>query len=313
MSILVVGSVALDTVETPFGRADRVLGGSANYFAAAASLFVPVQVVGVVGDDYPMDRMDFLVERGVDLSGIEQAAGESFFWKGRYHYDLNSRDTIWTRLGVFADFHPHIPDAFRDARIVFLGNIDPILQLDVLEQVRKPELVACDTMNYWIEGSRDALLRLLKRVQILLVNDAEIRQLADEPNLLKAARWVQARGPRYVVVKKGEHGAILYGPDWIFFAPGYPLEEVFDPTGAGDAFAGGFLGSLAGEGEPERDAFRRAMVYGSAAGSYAVERFSIDRFRDLEPLEIARRVHEFREMTSFEHAFEYEMEEAKRG
>jgi hypothetical protein len=147
-----------------------VLGGSANYFAAAASLFVPVQVVGVVGDDYPMDRMDFLVERGVDLSGIEQAAGESFFWKGRYHYDLNSRDTIWTRLGVFADFHPHIPDAFRDARIVFLGNIDPILQLDVLEQVRKPELVACDTMNYWIEGSRDALLRLLKRVQILLVN-----------------------------------------------------------------------------------------------------------------------------------------------
>jgi sugar/nucleoside kinase (ribokinase family) len=313
MSILVVGSVALDTVETPFGRADRVLGGSANYFAAAASLFVPVQVVGVVGDDYPMDRMDFLVERGVDLSGIEQAAGESFFWKGRYHYDLNSRDTIWTRLGVFADFHPHIPDAFRDARVVFLGNIDPVLQLDVLEQVRKPELVACDTMNYWIEGSRDALLRLLKRVQILLVNDAEIRQLADEPNLLKAARWVQARGPRYVVVKKGEHGAILYGPDWIFFAPGYPLEEVFDPTGAGDAFAGGFLGSLAGDGEPEREAFRRAMVYGSAAGSYAVERFSIDRFRDLEPLEIARRVHEFREMTSFEHAFEYEMEEAKRG
>lgn len=313
MSILVVGSVALDTVETPFGRAERVLGGSANYFAAAASLFVPVQVVGVVGDDYPMDRMDFLIERGVDLSGIEHAPGESFCWKGRYHYDLNSRDTIWTRLGVFADFHPHIPDAFRDARVVFLGNIDPVLQLDVLEQVREPELVACDTMNYWIDGSRDALLRLLERVQILLVNDAEIRQLADEPNLLRAARWVQERGPRYVVVKKGEHGAILYGPDWIFFAPGYPLDEVFDPTGAGDAFAGGFLGSLAGDDAPEREAFRRAMVYGSAAGSYAVERFSIDRFRDLEPLEIARRVHEFREMTSFEHTLEYEMEEAKRG
>jgi sugar/nucleoside kinase (ribokinase family) len=301
MSILVVGSVALDTVETPFGRADRVLGGSANYFAAAASLFSPVQLVGVVGDDYPMERMAFLEERGVDLSGIERASGESFFWKGRYHYDLNSRDTIWTRLGVFADFRPRIPESFRDARVVFLGNIDPLLQLDVLEQVEAPRLVACDTMNYWIEGSRDALLRLLERVQILMVNDAEIRQLADEPNLLRAARWVQQRGPDYVVVKKGEHGAILYGPDWIFFAPGYPLDEVFDPTGAGDAFAGGFLGALAGESRRDREAFRRAMVYGSATGSYAVERFSVDRFRDLTPVEVARRVEEFRDMTSFEH------------
>jgi sugar/nucleoside kinase (ribokinase family) len=306
MSILVVGSVALDTVETPFGRADRVLGGSANYFAAAASLFAPVQLVGVVGEDYPMERMAFLEQRGVDLSGIERASGDSFFWKGRYHYDLNSRDTIWTRLGVFADFHPHIPDGFRDARVVFLGNIDPVLQWDVLEQVRAPELVACDTMNYWIEGSRDALLRLLERVQILMVNDAEIRQLADEPNLLRAARWVQARGPEYVVVKKGEHGAILYGPDWIFFAPGYPLEEVFDPTGAGDAFAGGFLGALASEPGREREAYRRAMVYGCAAGSYAVERFSVDRFRDLTLFELARRVEEFRDMTLFEHELEDE-------
>jgi sugar/nucleoside kinase (ribokinase family) len=306
MSILVVGSVALDTVETPFGRADRVLGGSANYFAAAASLFGPVQLVGVVGEDYPMERMAFLEQRGVDLSGIERASGESFFWKGRYHYDLNSRDTIWTRLGVFADFHPHIPDGFRDARVVFLGNIDPVLQWDVLEQVRAPELVACDTMNYWIEGSRDALLRLLERVQILMVNDAEIRQLADEPNLLRAARWVQARGPEYVGVKKGEHGAILYGPDWIFFAPGYPLEEVFDPTGAGDAFAGGFLGALASEPGREREAYRRAMVYGCAAGSYAVERFSVDRFRDLTLFELARRVEEFRDMTLFEHELEDE-------
>lgn len=301
MAILVVGSVALDTVETPFGSADRVLGGSANYFAAAASLFGPVQVVGVVGDDYPMDRLAFLEARGVDLSGIERAAGESFFWKGRYHYDLNSRDTIWTRLGVFAEFRPRIPEGFRDARTVFLGNIDPVLQLDVLDQVRAPELVACDTMNYWIEGSRDALLRLLERVDVLMVNDAEIRQLADEPNLLRAARWVQARGPRHVVVKKGEHGAILYGPDWIFFTPGYPLEEVFDPTGAGDAFAGGFLGALAGEKDRGREALRRAMVYGSAAGSYAVERFSVDRFRDLTPLEVAQRVEEFRDMTTFEH------------
>jgi sugar/nucleoside kinase (ribokinase family) len=301
MSILVVGSVALDTVETPFGRADRVLGGSANYFAAAASLFAHIQIVGVVGDDYPMEQLDFLVERGVDVSGIERAPGESFFWKGRYHYDLNSRDTVLTRLGVFADFKPHIPESFRDARVVFLGNIDPALQLEVLDQVHAPELVACDTMNYWIaQGSRDTLLQVVERVDVLMVNDAEIRQLADQPNLLKAARWVQARGPRYVVVKKGEHGAILYGPDWVFFAPGYPLEEVFDPTGAGDAFAGGFLGYLAGETRRDREAFRRAMVYGSAAGSYAVERFSVDRFRDLTPLEVAQRVGEFRDMTAFE-------------
>lgn len=304
MTILVVGSIALDTVETPFGSAQGVLGGSANYFAAAASVFGPVGMVGVVGEDYPMDQLDFLARRGVDLSGVERRPGESFFWKGRYHYDLNSRDTIWTRLGVFADFEPRIPDAFRDARFVFLGNIDPRLQIDVLDQVREPELVACDTMDYWIEGNRDDLLRLLARVDVLMVNDAELRQLADEPNLLQGARWVQRRGPDYVVVKKGEHGAILYAPDWIFFAPGYPLEEVFDPTGAGDAFAGGFLGYLSGSEVLDREELRRAMIYGSAAGSYAVERFSIDRFRDLTPLEVAHRVEEFRDMTSFEHDLE---------
>ncbi len=303
MSILVVGSVALDTVETPFGSAERVLGGSANFFAAAASLFsgARVQVVGVVGDDYPMADLGFLSERGVDLSGIERAEGESFYWKGRYHYDLNSRDTIWTRLGVFADFQPRIPENFRSARHVFLGNIDPVLQLDVLDQVDAPELVACDTMNFWIEGSRDALLKLLPRVDILMVNDAEARQLADHPNLLHAARWIQERGPRWVVIKKGEHGAMLYDEERIFFVPGYPLESVFDPTGAGDAFAGGFMGYLASVGPGNGDELRAAMVYGSAAGSFAVEAFSVDRFRTLTPLEIARRVEEFREMTFFEH------------
>jgi len=301
VSILVVGSVALDTVETPFGRAERVLGGSANYFTAAASLFTAVRVVGVVGDDYPVERLDFLRDRDVDLSGLESRAGESFFWAGRYDYDLNSRETTATELGVFADFDPVIPERFRDARFVFLGNIDPVLQLDVLEQVDRPELVACDTMNYWIEGSRDALLKLLERVDVVLVNDAELRQLADQPNLLRGARWLQERGPRWVVVKKGEHGAILFAPDWIFFAPGYPLEEVYDPTGAGDAFAGGFLGYLAGSRSTGREELRRAMIYGSATGSYAVEQFSVDRFRSLTANDVAHRVEEFREMTAFEH------------
>ena len=206
MSILCVGSVALDSVETPFGNADRVLGGSAVYFSAAATVFNPVQMVGVVGDDYPVDDLEFLANRGADLSGIERASGDSFFWAGRYHYDLNTRDTLDTQLGVFADFEPKIPEQFRDARFVFLGNIDPVLQHDVLDQVAAPEVVACDTMNFWIDGAREPLLELLGRVRILMVNDEEVRQLADEPNLLKAARWVQEQGPELVVVKKGEHG-----------------------------------------------------------------------------------------------------------
>jgi sugar/nucleoside kinase (ribokinase family) len=300
MSILCVGSVALDSVETPFGKADRVLGGSAVFFTAAASLLHPVQVVGVVGDDYPLDDLGFLSGRGADLSGIETREGESFFWAGRYHFDLNTRDTLETRLGVFADFQPKIPASFRDARYVFLGNIDPVLQLDVLDQVEAPEVVACDTMNYWISGSRDALLELLGRVQILMVNEEEVRQLAGEPNLLRAARWVQERGPEMVVVKKGEHGAILFADDWLFFVPGFPLEEVFDPTGAGDAFAGGFVGYLARSGGLGAQDLRRAMVYGSVMGSYVVEEFSVNRLIDLPLGDIERRVVEFREITAFE-------------
>jgi sugar/nucleoside kinase (ribokinase family) len=300
MSILCVGSVALDSVETPFGKAERVLGGSAVFFTAAATVFCPVRVVGVVGDDYPLDDLDFRCARGADLAGVEKRPGESFFWAGRYHYDLNARDTLETRLGVFADFEPRIPDGFRDSRFVFLGNIDPKLQHQVLDQVEAPEVVACDTMNYWIEGSRKELISLLERVDILMVNDAEARQLADEPNLLKASRWIRDRGPRTVVVKKGEHGAILFADGWVFFAPGYPLEVVFDPTGAGDAFAGGFVGYLAAVGSLGADELRRGMVYGSAMGSYAVEDFSVDRFRTLEAADVAERVREFREMTTFE-------------
>ncbi len=301
MSILAVGSVALDSVETPFGSADRVVGGSAVFFAAAASLLCPVRLVGVVGGDYPLEKLDFLSERGADLSGVVRAEGESFFWAGRYSYDLNSRDTLETRLGVFADFEPHVPEEFQDSRYVFLGNIDPVLQLEVLNQMREPAAVICDTMNYWIEGSRDALLELLKRVDILMVNDAEARQLSGDHNLVGAARWIQERGPRFVVVKKGEHGAILFGSDWMFFVPGFPLEVIFDPTGAGDSFAGGFVGYIASVDSQEPDDLRRAMVYGSVMGSYAGESFSVDRFRSLDEKEVLHRIMEFKEMTAFEH------------
>jgi sugar/nucleoside kinase (ribokinase family) len=288
MSLLVVGSVALDTVETPFGVANDVLGGSANFFSAAASLFCNVQMVGVVGSDYPIADLDFLAKRGVDLSGVEQVDGESFRWAGVYSYDLNSRETRETRLGVFADFKPRIPEAFRQAEWVFLGNIHPDLQHDVLNQVQKPRMVAMDTMNVWINNpeTRESLLRLLKRVDLLMVNDTEARELTGDHNLLRAARWIHQHGPTMVVVKKGEHGAILYTPDFIFFAPGYPLEEVFDPTGAGDAFAGGFMGYLARAGSTSAEDLRRSMVYGSALGSFAVEKFSVDRLRDLTATEV---------------------------
>lgn len=299
-SILVVGSVALDGVETPFGEVDEEVGGSAVHFSAAASLLAPVQMVGVVGDDYPMDRLDFLRERGADLSGIETAEGPSFRWKGRYNYDLSSRETLDTQLGVFADFHPRIPEGFRSPDVLFLGNIHPELQLEVLSTVERPRLVACDTMNFWIEGNRDALLEVLGQVDVLIVNDGEIRQLADHHNIFRAARWVQERGPGRVVVKKGEHGAVLFDGDALFFVPGYPLEEVFDPTGAGDAFAGGFLGSLARTREIDSGALRRAAVVGSATGSFAVEDFGIGRLARATGDEVAARVREFRRMTHFE-------------
>lgn len=300
MSLLVVGSVALDSIETPFGSVTDAPGGSATYFSAAASLYCDVQLVGVVGSDFPLDQLAFLEGRGVDLSGVEHAEGESFRWSGVYSYDLNSRETLETRLGVFADFEPKIPDTFRDADWIFLGNIDPVLQLDVLEQVRSPKLVACDTMNFWIEGKREELLKLLERVDLLMVNDSEARELSGDHNLLRAARWIQARGPEMVVVKKGEHGAILFARDFAFFAPGYPLEDVFDPTGAGDAFAGGFIGYLARVGSSSPDALRSAMIYGSAMGSFAVERFGIERFTSLTAADVHERVRQFRELTAFE-------------
>ena len=300
MTVLVVGSVALDSVETPFGKATDVLGGSATFFAASASLLSPVQVVGVVGDDYPLDKLDPLRRREVDLSGVEQAEGRSFRWRGRYRHDLNTAETLETHLGVFSSFRPKIPEPFRRAPFVFLGNIDPRLQLDVLQQVERPKLVACDTMNFWIESRRPDLLELLKHVDLITLNDAEARQLSEHNNLLKAARWILDRGPQHVIIKKGEHGAFMFTAKTVFFAPAYPLEDVFDPTGAGDSFAGGFMGYLARTGDLSEENMRRAVVYGSAMGSFAVEKFSIDRLMELDHQQLRGRVAEFRRLVAFE-------------
>ena len=302
MSVLVVGSIALDTIETPFGMASDTVGGSGTFFSAAASLFGAVQLVGVVGDDYPLEQLRFLEERGVDLSGVERRPGESFRWSGVYSYDLNSRETRETRLGVFADFQPQLPERFRDTRYVFLGNIDPELQLDVLRQVHAPRLVACDTMNFWISGKREALLELLSRVNLLMVNDSEARELSGDHNLLRAARWIQRHGPEMVIIKKGEHGAMLFTRDLIFNAPGFPLEDVYDPTGAGDAFAGGFVGYLARCDALTDEHLRRAMIYGSALGSFSVERMGVERLINLKAQEVHDRVRAFHGMTTFEHA-----------
>ena len=300
MTVLVVGSVALDSVETPFGKADEVLGGSATFFSAAASHLCAVQLVGVVGDDYPTAKLDSLAKRGVDLAGLERADGESFRWRGRYRHDLNSAETLETRLGVFSRFRPKIPDQFRRAPFVFLGNIDPRLQLEVLRQVERPKLVACDTMNFWIESRRPDLLELLKEVDLITLNDAEARQLTEEVNLVKAARKIIERGPRHVIIKKGEHGAFMFTSSSVFYAPAYPLEDVFDPTGAGDSFAGGFIGYLARTGDLSEPNLKRAVVYGSAMGSFAVERFSTGRFDEIGPRDIAARVREFHRLVTFE-------------
>ncbi len=300
MSVLVVGSVALDSVETPFGKADDVLGGSATFFSASASHLTDVQVVGVVGDDFPMDRLRELETRKVDLGGIEQVHGSSFRWRGRYRHDLNSAETLETHLGVFSHFEPKIPTRFAKPDFLFLANIDPRLQLAVLKQVERPRLVASDTMNFWIESRRPELIELLEHVDLLTINDAEARQLTEQSNLVQAARWIMAHGPKHVIIKKGEHGAFLFRDDHIFFAPAYPLESVFDPTGAGDSFAGGFIGYLARTGDLSEGNMRRAVIYGSAMGSFAVERFSIERLMTVTPAELNARVHAFKQLVAFE-------------
>ena len=300
MTVLVVGSVALDSVETPFGKAADVLGGSGTFFSASASHLSPVQLVGVVGDDYPIEKLEPLAARGVDLAGLERAAGNSFRWRGRYRHDLNSAETLETHLGVFSNFRPKIPPQFRNAPFVFLANIDPRLQIEVLSQVQRPKLVACDTMNFWIESRRPELLTLLGQVDLITLNDGEARQLTEKTNLIKAARWIMDKGPAHVIIKKGEHGAFMFTRDTVFFAPAYPLEDVFDPTGAGDSFAGGFMGYLARSGDLSEANMRRAVIYGSAMGSFAVEKFSIERLLEIDRSDISARVAAFRRLVAFE-------------
>jgi sugar/nucleoside kinase (ribokinase family) len=300
MALLVVGSVALDSLETPFGRREDVLGGSASYFSACASFFGPARVVAVVGEDFPEEHLRFLASRGVDLAGLVRRPGRTFRWKGRYEFDLNTAHTLDTQLNVFADFRPELPPAHRDSEYVFLGNIDPDLQRMVLDQVRAPRFVACDTMNFWISSKRESLLRTLKRVDMLFVNDAEARQLAEEHNVVKAARRILSFGPRAVVVKRGEYGALFFSGDEVFSASAYPLPAVFDPTGAGDSFAGGFMGYLAKSRREDHATMRRAIVLGSVLASFTVEQFSLDRLRTLRPEEIAARFAEAKRLAHFD-------------
>jgi sugar/nucleoside kinase (ribokinase family) len=298
--LVVVGSVALDSVEANGTVQDDVLGGSASFFSTAASYFAPVKLVAVVGDDMPEQHLSFLAGRGVDLGGIERRQGKTFRWKGRYSDDLAHRTTLDTQLNVFADFKPKLPDGWRDAELLFLGNIHPSLQLDVLGQVRKPRLVAMDTMNFWIEGEPQALAKVLEKVDLLVINDEEARQLSREHNLPRAARAIRAMGPKTVIVKRGESGALLFHEHGVFAAPAYPLERVVDPTGAGDTFAGGFMGYLARVRDLGPQAVRRAMFYGSVMASFCVEDWSLDRLRALSEGEIEGRYRAFRDLTHFE-------------
>lgn len=300
MSILAVGTVALDSIETPFGREERILGGSATYIALAARYLArPVRLLGIVGHDFPEEHVRLFEERGIDTSGLARdASGETFFWAGRYHYDLNRRDTLATHLNVLATFEPVVPEAYRACRIVCLGNLDPAVQALVLEQMEAPELVLLDTMNYWIEHTPRALRRVLERVDVLVVNDAEARELSGEPNLVRAARAIRAMGPRLLVIKKGEHGALLFNDEAVFSAPAYPLEDILDPTGAGDTFMGGFAGHLARTDPHDEGELRRAVVLGSALASFVVERFGTERLLDLAPGEMERRLGAFRALSA---------------
>lgn len=299
MSILVVGSIALDSVETSYGKVDDSPGGSALYFSAAASFYCPVNVVGVVGSDFDATHLSFLKKRAVNFDGLYVDSGETFRWGGRYHVDLNKRDTLFTFLNVFENFQPVIPRQYQDLEYIFLANIDPDLQLKVLDQIRKPGLVVLDTMNFWISGKLARLKEVIKRTNILILNDEETMELSGIPNLILAIREIASWGPQALVVKKGQHGALLYHNDRFFFAPAYPLAKVVDPTGAGDSFAGGFLGYIAREGNLEDSTLRKAIITGSTIASFTVEDFSFKKLIQLTPERLEERYAMFKDLTSF--------------
>ena len=303
MSLLAVGTVAFDDIETPMGRAEMAIGGAATYITLAASHFLnDLRLVSVIGDDFPQDMLNFMRQRGIDLEGLQVKAGEkSFFWAGRYHNNMNSRDTLDTQLNVLADFDPVLPDTYKDTEYLMLGNLTPAVQLRVIEQMNKrPKLIALDTMNFWMDIAWDSLMEVLGKIDMLIINDEEARQLSGEHSLVKAAHKIHALGPRFLVIKKGEHGALLFEGDKLFFAPALPLQEVTDPTGAGDTFAGGFMGYIAKTQDTSFENMKRAIIYGSAMASFCVEQFSVDALKSLDAAQINERVKRFVELVNFD-------------
>jgi sugar/nucleoside kinase (ribokinase family) len=303
MSLITVGTMAFDAIETPFGKTDRIVGGSATYVAYAASNFVtPVQQISIVGYDFPQEEMEELRRRGVQTEGVEVVADKkSFFWSGRYHADMNSRDTLVTDLNVLADFDPKVPASYQGAEYLMLGNLQPRMQLNVIQELQhRPRLIVMDTMNFWMETAMNELKIVLRYVDMLMVNDAEARQLSGEYSLVKAARAILAMGPRYLIIKKGEHGALLFQQDEVFYAPALPLEDVFDPTGAGDTFAGGFIGHIAKTGDISFENMKRGIIVGSAMASFCVEKFGPTRLKEIGKKEIHERIRQFKELVSFD-------------
>jgi len=301
--LVIVGTIAFDAIETPFGKTDKILGGAATFIGLAASHFkVDATAVSIVGGDFPQDYLDLLSDKNIDLSGVEIVKdGKTFFWSGRYHNDMNSRDTLVTELNTLADFNPVVPENYRDASVVMLGNLHPIVQSGVLDQMtKKPDLVILDTMNFWMDSALEDLLNVIKRVDVITINDEEARQLTGEYSLVIAARKIYEMGPKYVVIKKGEHGALLFHKDNMFYAPALPLEEVFDPTGAGDTFAGGFAGYLAKTGDVSFENMKNAVIYGSTLASFCVEKFGTERMQTLTSKEIGERLQQFKNLTQFE-------------
>ncbi len=301
--LIIVGTVAFDEIETPFGKTDKILGGAATFIGLSASQFaVDSTIVSIVGEDFPQEYLDILTSKNIDISNLEIVkGGKTFYWKGKYHNDLNSRDTLVTELNTLADFNPVVPKAYRDAEVVMLGNLHPGVQLSVINQMEKrPKLIVLDTMNFWMDNALDSLLETIKHIDVITINDEEARQLTGEYSLVKAARKIYEMGPKYVVIKKGEHGALLFNREQIFFAPALPLEEVFDPTGAGDTFAGGFAGYLAATGDMSFENMKKAVIHGSNLASFCVERFGTERMINLNTKEVNKRLHQFKALTQFD-------------